>query len=126
MVQTLVLAQFSHYLSKEFGLKSYKPIGKPCLTSAIKKKRLSFANKHFYETLEKWEQFYSLTNLQFRSLQCKRGTFKDQMPKIQCEVLCQYSKTPPKSDSLGSHKQTWGCLVVSSCPGTTIKDLKNV
>ena len=83
-----------HHLSKEFGLKSDKPIAKPCLTSAIKKKRLYFANKHFYWTVEKWEQFYSLMNLQFNSLQCGRGMFKNQMPKIQCKVFCQYSKPP--------------------------------
>ena len=40
-------------LNKKFYLKSYKPSAKPCLTSAMKKKRLSFANKHLYWTVEK-------------------------------------------------------------------------
>ena len=44
----------SHHLSKEFSLKSYKPVAKPCLTSAMKKKRLSFANKYLHWTVEKW------------------------------------------------------------------------
>ena len=40
-------------LSKEFGLKSYKPAAKPRLGSAIKKKKLSFANKRLYWTAKK-------------------------------------------------------------------------
>ena len=45
----------SRRLSKEFGLKSYKPAVKPRLTSAMKKKKLSFAIKHLHWTVEKWE-----------------------------------------------------------------------
>ena len=65
-------------LSKGFCLKSHKPAAKPRLTSAMKKKRLFFANKHLYWTVENGKQFYSLTNLQFITLQCRRGTFEDQ------------------------------------------------
>ena len=36
----------SRRLSREFGLKSYKPVGKPCLTPAMKAKRLAFVKKH--------------------------------------------------------------------------------
>jgi len=36
----------SRRLSREFGLKSYKPARKPRLTPAMKAKRLAFAKKH--------------------------------------------------------------------------------
>ena len=65
----------SRRLSKEFSLKSHRLAPKPRLTTAMKKKRLSFANKHLHPTAENKEQFYSLTSLQFSSLQCRRGTF---------------------------------------------------
>ena len=40
------ISTISRQLSKEFGLKSYKPAKKPRLTSQMKKKRLEFAKKH--------------------------------------------------------------------------------
>ena len=40
------ISTISCQLSKEFGLKFYKPAKKPRLTSQIKKKRLEFAKKH--------------------------------------------------------------------------------
>ena len=43
----------SRHLSKKFSLKSYKPVAKLYLTS-MKKKILSFANKHLHWTVEKW------------------------------------------------------------------------
>ena len=42
-------------LSKKLSLKSYNPAAKPCLISAIKKKRLSFANKCLHWNVKKWE-----------------------------------------------------------------------
>ena len=47
------ISMVSHHLSKEFSLKSYKPATKPNLTLAMKKKRLSFADKHLNWTVEK-------------------------------------------------------------------------
>ena len=38
----------SRSLSNEFDLKFYKPAEKPRLASAMKKKRLSFFNKHLH------------------------------------------------------------------------------
>ena len=46
------ISTISCYLSKKFGLKSYKPR----LTSAMKKKRLASAGKHSNWTAEKWGQ----------------------------------------------------------------------
>ena len=68
------------FTSFEQGVR-YKIPAKSRLTSAVKKKRLSFANKRLHWTVEKREKFYSLTNLQFSSLQCRRGTFEDQNAK---------------------------------------------
>ena len=50
------ISTISRRLSKEFGLKSYKPAAKPRLTSEVKKKRLAFARKHRNWTAEKWGQ----------------------------------------------------------------------
>ena len=41
------ISTISRRLSKDFGLKSYKPAKKPRLTSQMKKKRLEFAKKLF-------------------------------------------------------------------------------
>ena len=45
----------SRCLRKKFDLKFYKLAAKPRLTSAMKKKNLSFANKLLHWTVEKWE-----------------------------------------------------------------------
>ena len=50
------ISMISHPLSKEFSLKSYKPAAKPRLMSAMKKKRLSFANKYLHWTVKKWRK----------------------------------------------------------------------
>ena len=42
------ISTISCCLNKEFSLKSYTPAAKLRLTSAIKKKRLFFANKQFH------------------------------------------------------------------------------
>ena len=47
------ISTVSRHLSKEFGLNFYKPAAKPRLTSAMKKKRLFFANKHLHRTVQK-------------------------------------------------------------------------
>ena len=44
----------SRRLSLEFGLKSYKPARKPCLTPAMKAIRLAFATKHLDWTPAQW------------------------------------------------------------------------
>ena len=49
------ISTISRRLSKQFGLKSYKPAAKRRPPSAIKKKRLSFAKKHIHCTVKKWE-----------------------------------------------------------------------
>ena len=51
----IIISAVSHRLSKKFVLKYYKPAAKPRLTSALKKKKLSFANKYLHWTVEKWE-----------------------------------------------------------------------
>ena len=54
------ISTVSHDLSKEFGLKSYKPAANLRLTSAVKKKRLLFANKHLYLNCGKMENSFIL------------------------------------------------------------------
>ena len=44
----LSICTISRSLSKEFGLKSYKPVAKPGIISAMKKKKLSFVNKYLH------------------------------------------------------------------------------
>ena len=44
----IIISAVSHRLSKKFVLKYYKPAAKPRLTSALKKKKLSFANKYLH------------------------------------------------------------------------------
>ena len=93
----------SHHLSKEFGLKSYKPAAKP------KKKRLSYANKHLYWTMEKLKSFILLTNLQFSNLQWGKGMFekpnytKDSMQST--TTISKVKKTQARW--FGGHEQTW-------------------
>ena len=48
------ISTVSRRLSKEFGLKSYKPAKKSKLTPIMKKKRLAFAKKHFHWTADNW------------------------------------------------------------------------
>jgi len=48
------LSTVSRRLSKEFGLRSYKPAHKPKLTEPMKKKRLDFAKKHQVWNAEDW------------------------------------------------------------------------
>jgi len=53
----------SRRLSREFGLKYYKPARKPRLTPAMKAKRLAFAKKHLDWTSALWAKSCSLMNL---------------------------------------------------------------
>ena len=106
----------SHRLSKEFGLKSYKPAAKLRLTSAMKKIRLCFTYKHLHLTVENGEQFYPLTNLQFNSLQCGIGTFKDQNAKDLMQNTPSVQYNIPKPDGFDGHELTLDCSVVFSCP----------
>ena len=50
------LSTISCRLSKEFGLKSYKPSKKPLLISRMKKKRLEFAKKHIDRSVKDWKK----------------------------------------------------------------------
>ena len=75
------ISTVSHDLSKEFGLKSYKPAAKFHLTSAVKKRDYCLPINILFKLWKNEKQFYSLTNLPFSSLQCRRSTFKDQSVK---------------------------------------------
>ena len=46
----------SRRLVDDFGLKAYKPARKPCLTQAMKNKRLAFAKKHAHWTKQQWSK----------------------------------------------------------------------
>ena len=43
-------------LTKDFGLKAFKPVKKPCLTPAMKLKKLNFAKKHINWSREQWSR----------------------------------------------------------------------
>ena len=72
------ISTVSRRLSKKSGLKFYKSAVEPRLTSARKQKRDYVLPINVFIGLgENWKQFSFQTNLQFSSLQCKRGTFED-------------------------------------------------
>ena len=50
------ISTVSHQLSKEFGLKSYKPAKKTQLTSQMKKKKLEFAKKYINWNIKDWKK----------------------------------------------------------------------
>ena len=85
----------------------------------MKKKRLSFTNKHLYWTLDKLEKSFieKKSDENYSSAVCneEEAPSKTKMPKIQCDVHRHYSKTPLESDDLWGHEQTWDCSVVFSC-----------
>ena len=77
------ISTVSRRLSKELRLKSCKPAAKPRLTSVMKKKRLSFANKHLHWTMKNEESYNSPTNPLFIVLCSGKEAFlKTKMLKI--------------------------------------------
>ena len=75
------ISAVSRRVTKKFGLKLYKPAAKPRLTSAMKKKRVSFASKRLHWTVENGKKFYFLTNPMLSNSQYGRDTFEDQNVK---------------------------------------------
>ena len=111
----------SRRLSREFGLKSYKPARKPHLTPAMNAKRLAFAKKHQDWTPAQWGKVMfsdESTLKQFvvrkRHVRPPRGT------RLNEKYTISTMKHPPSQMIWGSISEHGVAGIFFLPPGTTI------
>ena len=100
---TTSTSTLSRRLSKEMGLRSYRPAHKPRLTVSMVKKRLAFARKYAHWTAEQWDTVMwtdecSIEQFGSRQLAVRRPTSQRYNPRY----VVQTMKHPVKQMIWGS------------------------
>ena len=117
----------SHLLGKEFSLKSYNSAAKPRLTSAVKKKKLSFSNKHFYWYVEKRETVLFFDESTFQQFAVrKRHVRKPKCQRFNAKFTVSTVKHPPSHMVWGAMSKHGTAGLCFLAPGITINGLKYV